>query len=89
MQKLNKNIGKQINLEGKNIIKDKTVANGVLVNSHDECFIFLKELKPNITSNPKARLIIAAKNKIGRLSKSILDKIKNKLRNTITYSKLQ
>ena len=70
-------------------MKDKTVANGVLVNSHDECFIFLKELKPNITSNPKARLIIAAKNKIGRLSKYILDKIKNKLRNTITYSKLQ
>ena len=31
-KKVNKNINKQINLEEKNIIKDKTIANKILVN---------------------------------------------------------
>ena len=81
-KKVNKKIVKQINLEGKNIVKDKTIANRILVNGHDECFISLKDHKPNFTNNPKTRLINPAKNEIGRLSKSILDKINNKLRNT-------
>ena len=34
-----------------------------------------------MTNNPKARLENLAKSEIGRLSKSILDKINNKLRN--------
>ena len=81
-KKVNKKIVKQINLEGKNIVEDKTIANRILVNGHDECFISLKDHKPNFTNNPKTRLINPAKNEIGRLSKSILDKINNKLRNT-------
>ena len=81
-KKVNKKIVKQINLEGKNIVKDKTIANRILVNGHDKCFISLKDHKPNFTNNPKTRLINPAKNEIGRLSKSILDKINNKLRNT-------
>ena len=35
---------KQINLEGKIIIKDKTIANRMLVNGHDKCFKSLKDL---------------------------------------------
>ena len=52
-KKVNKNIGKKINLEGKSIVKDKTIANRILVNGHDECFISLKDHKPNFMNNPK------------------------------------
>ena len=52
------------------------------MNGHDKCFISLKDHKPNFMNNPKTRLINPGKNEIGRLSKSVLDKINNKLRNT-------
>ena len=74
-KKVNRNIGKLLNLEGKNIVKDKTIANRILLNGHDECFIFLKDHKPNFMNNLETRLINYAKNEIGRLSKSILDNI--------------
>ena len=80
-KKVNKNIEKRINLEGKDIVKDKTIVKRILVNHHGECFISLKDHKPNFTNNPKIRLINPTKNEIGRLSKPILDKINNKLRN--------
>ena len=38
-KKVNGKIGKQINVEGKSIIKDKTIGNRILQNSYDECFI--------------------------------------------------
>ena len=42
----------------------------------------LKTTNQTSRNNPKTRLINPAKNEIGRLSKSILDKINSKLRNT-------
>ena len=83
-KKVNKNVNKQINLEEKNIIKDKTIANKILVNEQNECFKSLKDHKPNFTENPKTRLINQAKIEIDRLSKSILGKTNSKLRNTTT-----
>ena len=47
---------------------------------------YLKDDKLNFTSNPKTRLIKPAMNEIGRLSKSILDKINNKLRSTTSLN---
>ena len=85
-KKVNKNINKQINLEEKNIIKDKTIANKILVNEQNECFKSLKDDKPNFTENPKTRLINQAKIEIDRLSKSILGKTNSKLRNTTTLN---
>ena len=38
-KKVNSKIGKQINVEGKSIIKDKTIGNRILENGYDECFI--------------------------------------------------
>ena len=52
------------------------------MNSHNECLISLKDHKPNFTNNLKTRHINPGKNESGRLSKSILDKINNKLINT-------
>ena len=51
------------------------------MNGHDVCLTPLKDHKPIFTNNPKTRFIKPAKNEIRRLSKSILDKINNKLRN--------
>ena len=85
-KKVNKNINKQINLEDKNIIKDKTIANKILVNEQNECFKSPKDHKPNFTENPKTRLINQAKIEIDRLSKSILGKTNSKLRNTTTLN---
>ena len=84
-KKLNKKIGKQISLDGKNIVKDEIIANRILVNGHDECFISPKDHKPDFTNNPKTRLN-PSKNEIDRLRKSILDKINNKLRNTTSLN---
>ena len=42
----------------------------------------LKDRKPDFMNNPKIRLINSENNEIGRLSKSTLGKINNKLRKT-------
>ena len=46
------------------------------MNGKNECFIMLKGQKRNFKNNPKIRLINSAKNEMGRISKNILDKIK-------------
>ena len=47
-----------------------------LIGSTNNCFITLKDHKENFVSHPTTRLInLAKKNKIRRISKSILDKI--------------
>ena len=56
------NIGKLIMLEGKNIVKDKTIAIRILVSGHDQYFVSLKDYKPNFMNSPKTRLINPAKN---------------------------
>ena len=77
---VNDNINKRINIEGKNIIKNTNIAGRILTNGKDESFITLKDHKPNFQNNPKTRLINPAKNEIGRLSKSILDRINKELK---------
>ena len=80
-KEVNKSMNKEINLEEKNIVKDKIIANRILVNDLNECFISLKDHKPNFTNNPKTRVINPTKMEIGRFSKSILDNLNSKLRN--------
>ena len=45
-----------------------------------ECFITLKDHKPNFENNATTRLINPAKNEIGRISKMILENINKELR---------
>ena len=59
-----RNIKEQINLEGKNIVKDKTIENRILMSDHDECFMSLQGYKPNFIYNPKTRLINQVKNEM-------------------------
>ena len=55
----------------------------MFVNGSNSCFITLKDHKPNFLNNPKVRLLNSAKNELGRISKSILDRIYTSLRNLI------
>ena len=60
-------------------MKDRDILNRMLKNGKNECFITLKDHKPNFKNNPKVRLINRVKNEIDRIRKNILDKIKHKL----------
>ena len=59
------------------------------MNGKNECFITLKGQKRNFKNNPKIRLINSAKNEMGRISKNILDKIKQQLRDSLRNNQLK
>ena len=67
------------NADGKKIIENKEVVNRRFVNGSNSCFITLKGYKPNFLNNSKIRLLNPAKNELGRISKSILDRINTSL----------
>ena len=75
-KKASDNIHNKINTDGQKLRKDKDILNWMLVNGKNECFITLKDRKRNFKNNPKKRMINSAKNEVGRISKNILDKIK-------------
>ena len=79
-KKVSNKIQDQINQKGKEIIKDKAVINRMFVNGKNNCFITLKDHKHNFENHPKVRLLNPAKNELGRISKTILEKINSNLR---------
>ena len=82
-RKASDNIHNKINTDGKKLMKDKDILNQMLANGKNECFITLKDHKPNLKNNPQVRLINPVKNEIGRISKNILDKINHQLRDSL------
>ena len=82
-KKVSKKTQDQINNQGKNILKNKEVIKRMFVNGKQNCFITLKDHKPNFQNNPTVRLLNPAKNELGRISKTILDKINVNLRNSL------
>ena len=65
--------------DGKKIIENKETVNRMFANGSDRCFITLKDQKTNFLNNPKVRLLNPTKNELGRISKSILDRINTSL----------
>ena len=55
----------------------------MFVNDKNDCFISLKDRKPNFQNHPKVRLLNPAKNELGGICKIILDKINSSLRNSL------
>ena len=55
----------------------------MFVNGKQNCFITLKDHKPNFQNNPTVRILNPVKNELGRISKTILDKINVNLRNSL------
>ena len=49
----------------------------------NNCFILLKDHKENFQNNPTARLINHAKNKLGKISKVILNRINKNIRENL------
>ena len=80
---MNKKAQSQINSQGKNILKNKEVIKIMFVNAKQNCFITLNDHKPNLQNNPTVRLLNPAKNELGRISKTILDKTNVDLRNSL------
>ena len=74
-KKINKKAQHQINSQGKNILKNKEVIKRMFVKGKQNCFITLKDHKPNFQNYPTVRLLNPAKNELGRINKNILDKI--------------
>ena len=60
-KKASDNIHNKINTDGKKLMKDKDILNRMLTNGKNECFIKLKDQKPNFKNNLKTRLINPAK----------------------------
>ena len=74
-KKVSKKTQDHINNQGKNILKKMEVIKRMFVHGKQNCFITLKDHKPNFQNNPTVRLLNPAKNELGRISKTILDKI--------------
>ena len=67
----------------KNILKNKELIKRTFVNGKQNCFITLKDHKPNFQNNPTLIILNPTKNKLGRISKTILDKIDVDFRNSL------
>ena len=78
-KKANNSIKKQINMTGKNLMRDKEVIKRMETNEEGNRFITIKDHKENFDNHPTVQLINPAKNKLGRISKLILDKINKKI----------
>ena len=78
-KKANKNIGSKINKEGIKFAKQANMLDEIEINGTGNSFITLKDHIENFTNHLTTRLINQSKNKIGRISKHILDQINSKL----------
>ena len=64
----------------KKIVKNLNLEDRVFATQKKECFINLKDHKPNFHNNPACRLINPCKPEIGKISKNILAKIVKSVR---------
>ena len=63
-----------LNMPKLNILKSTEVKKRIFVNGKQNCSITLKDHNPNFQNNPALRLLNPAKNELGRISETILDK---------------
>ena len=72
-------INNKTNSEGKRIMENKTALSRMFINDKNRCFITLKDHKLNFLNNP--RIYLLKPEKLGRVTKILLDKINLYLRN--------
>ena len=56
-KKASDNIHNKINTDGKKLMRDRGTLSRMLANGKNECFITLKDHKPNFKNYPKVKLI--------------------------------
>ena len=77
---------KAINMEAKHISKKLELDNRIECLAKNTAFISLKDHKPNFRSSLPCPLINPSKSNIGKISKSILDKVNQILRNKLQFN---
>ena len=82
-KKASDGIKTKIDKEGVKIAKEKGVLDKMEINGTGNCFVTLKDHKENFSNRPTVRLINPAKNEIGRISKTVLDDINTRLRESL------
>ena len=82
-KKGNEKMKMNVDKAGAKFAKKAGALEKIQVNGKNQCFITLKDHKENFANNPKTRLINPAKNEIGRISKVILDKINQSLKESL------
>ena len=82
-KKSNDTVKNEVIADGKRIMKDLNIIDRMCINGEDNCFITLKDHKDNFQNNPTTRLINPAKNELGRISKSILEKLNKSIRESL------
>ena len=70
-KKASNNIKKQINIDGKQILRNREVLSRLEISGENNRFITLKDHKENFNNNPSVRLINSAKKELGHISKAI------------------
>ena len=63
----------QINIDGKQILKNREGLSRWEINVENSSFVTLKDHKESFSNNPTVRFINPAKSELGRISKDILD----------------
>ena len=70
----------EVNREDRKVAKDLKIDDRVFVTQKREAVIFLKDHKQNFRNNPKCRVINPTKQELGKVSKQILEKVVEKIR---------
>ena len=77
-----------INLEAKSISTQLKISNRVKSIARTPAFVTLKDHKDNFHSNPTCRLINPSKNKLGKVSKQLLEKINSDFVEKLQFNQL-
>ena len=79
-QKSSRDLPHKINTEARKIAEKYKVDGNLDQICEQQCFVTIKDHKEDFRINPKYRLINPTKSEMGRMSKIILDKLNNQLR---------
>ena len=88
-KKANENIQTEINENAKSITEKLKISDRVEIPPIKDCFVTLKDHKPEFPAIVKCRLINPAKSNIGRISKEILDNINLKIKFQLQLQQLK
>ena len=85
-QKTQTTTKKQIDYEAKKIATKFKVADKVDQIAEQQAFFSIKDHKPDFRTNPKYRLLNPAKTELGKLSKSILERINQEIKSSLNLN---
>ena len=79
----NPSLPEKINIEAKKIAKEFNLDEKLNIMAKQQCFVTIKDHKPDFRTNPKYRLLNPTKSELGKLSKHILQTINTELQNKL------